>query len=172
MRNIHAPYITGDTWIHSRALLPNDLKGKVVLVDFWTYSCVNCQKTLPYLKKWWEKYKDKNFLIIGIHTPEFEFEKDKSNVERAAHELGVFWPIVLDNDYVNWNNFANKYWPAKYLVDENGYIVYTHFGEGEYEKTEKAIQSLLKNIKKEHLRKTEKEKHTHHGVCFRPTPEL
>lgn len=166
------PKITGDTWLNSKPLFPEDLSGKVVLVDFWTYSCVNCQRTLPYLREWWRKYKDKNFLIIGIHTPEFEFEKNPENVKKAIKDLGVEWPVVLDNDYTNWNNFANRYWPAKYLADAKGNIVYTHFGEGNYKETEAAIQALIKSSMGEvAMPKAESVEHAHGNVCFPPTPE-
>ena len=121
------------------------LKGKVVLVDFWTYSCINCQKTLPFLQKWWDKYKDSGLVIIGVHTPEFEFEKDPKNVEEALKKYGVSWPVVLDNDNQIWEAYANHYWPAKYLVDAGGKIIYNHFGEGNYIETELKIQSALKD---------------------------
>lgn len=166
------PKIIGDTWFNSKPLLPENISGKVVLVDFWTYSCVNCQRTLPYLREWWRKYKDMNFLIIGIHTPEFEFEKNPRNVEKAAKDLGVEWPIVMDNEHVNWNNFANRYWPAKYLADAKGNIVYTHFGEGNYQETEQEIQALIKtNMGEAALPATEEKEHGHGNVCFPPTPE-
>lgn len=169
------PEITGDIWFNppqaSKPFRVEDLEGKVVLVDFWTYSCVNCLRTIPYLKMWWEEYKDNDFLIIGIHTPEFEFEKDPKNVEKAIKDLGVQWPVVMDNDYINWNNFANHYWPAKYLVDKNGKIVYEHFGEGDYEETEQKIRQFLEfTIGEEKVQ--EIGEHTHGNVCFIPTPEI
>jgi thiol-disulfide isomerase/thioredoxin len=117
---------------------------KVVLVDFWTYSCINCQRTLPYLNAWHEKYKDAGLEIISIHTPEFEFEKETKNVAAAAEKFGVRYPIVQDNDYGTWQAYHNRYWPRKYLIDIDGYIVYDHIGEGAYEETEKKIQELLK----------------------------
>ncbi len=121
-----------------------ELRGKVVLVDFWTYTCINCIRTLPYLKSWHEKYADKGFVIIGVHTPEFEFEKDYRNVAKAVKDFGLKYPIMQDNNYATWNAYQNHYWPAKYLIDKNGKIRYTHFGEGDYDKTENAIQELLK----------------------------
>lgn len=163
------PEITGDIWFNSKRLSPADLKGKVVLVDFWTYSCVNCLRTLPYLKDWWKKYKDRGLVIIGVHAPEFEFEKDKGNVERAVRKLGVTWPVVLDNDMVNWNNFNNRFWPAKYMTDKEGNIVYTHFGEGSYKETEKAIQELLKD---DGMPEIKGDEHSHGKVCLPATPEL
>jgi len=116
---------------------------KVVMVDFWTYSCINCQRTLPYLNGWWEKYKDEGLVILGVHTPEFDFEKDLGNVRRAADKYGVEYPIILDNDYSTWRAYRNRYWPRKYLIDIDGYIVYDHIGEGGYEETERVIQRLL-----------------------------
>lgn len=167
------PEIVGSTWLNASHITPEELKGKVVLIDFWTYSCVNCLRTLPYLKNWWHKYRDMGFLIIGIHTPEFAFEQDPKNVEQAIRDLGVTWPVVLDNEYVNWENFANHYWPAEYLVDQSGMIVYQHFGEGNYHETEKTIQSLLSKIAKEHPMPMEiLPEHEHGKTCFIATPEL
>ncbi|MDP3769485.1 MAG: redoxin family protein [Candidatus Sungbacteria bacterium] len=123
----------------------SELAGKkVILVDFWTYSCINCQRTTPYLNAWYEKYKDKGFVIIGVHTPEFEFEKDYNNVKAAIEKLGIRFPVVLDNDYSTWTAYKNRYWPHKYLIDIDGYIVYDHIGEGAYTDTEKKIQELLR----------------------------
>lgn len=116
---------------------------KVILIDFWTYSCINCQRTLPYVKAWYDKYHDQGLEIISIHTPEFAFEHVLSNVQNAVHADGVKYPVVLDNDYGTWNAFGNQYWPRKYLVDIDGYIVYDHAGEGDYDTTEKAIQKAL-----------------------------
>lgn len=122
----------------------NGLIGKkVILVDFWTYSCINCQRTTPYLNAWYEKYKDKGFVIVGVHTPEFEFEKDYNNVKTAVEKFGIKFPVVLDNDYSTWTAYKNRYWPRKYLVDIDGYIVYDHIGEGGYEETEQKIQEAL-----------------------------
>ncbi|RJQ25970.1 hypothetical protein C4577_04455 [Candidatus Parcubacteria bacterium] len=164
------PNVVGNIWINSTPLTEKDFKNKVVLIDFWAYTCVNCLKTIPYLKKWWKKYKDKDFLIIGIHTPEFEFEKREDNVKKAIDKLEIEWPVVLDNDYNNWNNFANHYWPAKYLTDKQGYIIYTHFGEGAYHETEDKIQELIgEKTKKKGIKAVE---HVHGQVCFIPTPEL
>lgn len=121
-----------------------DLIGnQVILVDFWTYSCINCQRTQPYLNAWQEKYGDKGLTIVGMHTPEFEFEKDIDNVKAAVEKAGIEYPVVLDNDYATWRAYGNRYWPRKYLVDIDGYIVYDHIGEGGYEETEEKIQELL-----------------------------
>ncbi len=120
-----------------------DLKGKVVLVDFWTYTCINCQRTLPYLKAWDEKYRDKGLVIVGVHAPEFEFEKKPSNVAMAIKDFGINYLVMQDNDFATWKSYKNHYWPAKYLIDKDGNIRYTHFGEGNYDDTEIAIQELL-----------------------------
>jgi len=139
-----APSIAGITdWINSMPIDLDKLKGKVVLIDFWTYSCINCLRTLPYLKDWYQKYHAKGLEIIGIHAPEFEFEKDLNNVKNAVVRQGILWPIALDNRYMTWLNFNNHYWPAHYLIDKNGYVVYQHFGEGDYDITENNIQALL-----------------------------
>ena len=116
----------------------------IILVDFWTYSCINCQRTLPYITKWWDKYKDQGLIIIGVHTPEFDFEKEYDNVFRATQKWDVDYPVVLDNDYLTWRAYKNRYWPRKYIIDIDGFIVYDHIGEGKYAETEKVIQDLLK----------------------------
>ncbi|MBS1970450.1 MAG: cytochrome c biogenesis protein DipZ [Bdellovibrionales bacterium] len=130
-------------WLNSPPLTNAELKGKVVLIDFWTYSCINCLRTLPYMKAWNEKYKDKGLVIIGVHTPEFAFEKDLKNVTQAAKDLGVTYPIAVDNNYTIWKAFKNQYWPAHYFVDRSGRIRHHKFGEGKYEESEKIIQELL-----------------------------
>ena len=130
-------------WINSQPLKIGGLLGKVVLVDFWTYTCVNCIRTFPYLRQWHEKYADDGLVIIGVHTPEFTFEKDIQNVRKAVEKYGIRWPVALDNDYVTWESYGNRYWPAKYLIDKNGAIRYTHFGEGAYGETESRIRELL-----------------------------
>lgn len=120
-----------------------EMKGKVVLVDIWTYSCINCKRTIPYINAWYEKYKDSGFAVIGVHTPEFAFEKIQANVEKAVLGFKINYPVILDNNYQTWNALGNQFWPRKYLVDIDGYIIYDHIGEGEYEQTEKAIQYAL-----------------------------
>jgi thiol-disulfide isomerase/thioredoxin len=120
-----------------------ELKGKVVLVDFWTYSCINCIRTIPYLNAWHEKYADQGLVIVGVHAPEFEFEKNIDNVKSAVEKYGIKYPVVQDNDKGTWKAYENRYWPRKYLVDDEGYIRYDHIGEGAYAETEKVIQSLL-----------------------------
>ncbi len=139
-----APEFTGiDAWINSKPLLMKDLKGKVVLIDFWTYSCINCVRTLPYIVEWDKKYRDKGLVIIGVHAPEFEFEKDLGNVRKAVVQHGIEYPVALDSELVTWSNFNNRYWPAHYLIDKSGNVVYTHFGEGHYDITENNIRYLL-----------------------------
>lgn len=130
-------------WINSQPLNWEQLKGKVVLIDFWTYSCINCVRTLPYLIAWDKAYRNKGLVIIGVHTPEFEFEKNVNNVEDAVKHFHIQYPVVLDSEYAIWKNFHNQYWPAHYLIDKNGKVVYQHFGEGEYQATEHNIQVLL-----------------------------
>lgn len=139
------PSLSGATqWLNSPPLTGESLRGKVVLVDFWTYSCINCLRTLPYLKAWDEKYRSQGLVIIGVHTPEFAFEKDPHNVEQALHDLGINYPVAMDNRYAIWNAFRNNYWPAHYLIDADGKIRHQHFGEGAYQETERMIQALLK----------------------------
>ncbi len=139
-----APMFAGlGPWHNSEPLSMDQLRGKVVLVDFWTYSCINCIRTLPYIQGYAQKFKDDKFVIIGVHTPEFVFERDEKNVEMAIKKYGLTYPVAQDNDFGTWNAFSNHYWPAKYLIDVDGYIRYEHFGEGGYDETDKAIQSLL-----------------------------
>ena len=139
-----APEFKGITsYINTNQTKLSDLKGKVVLVDFWTYSCINCIRTLPYLVDWNQKYSDKGLVIVGVHSPEFEFEKNIDNVKQAVTRFGIKYPVLLDNDHETWNAYQNSYWPRKYLVDSDGYIRYDHIGEGGYAETENAIRSLL-----------------------------
>jgi len=137
-------FIMGGEWINSQPLTMKELRGKVVLVDFWTYTCINCIRTLPYIKDWNEKYKDKGLVIVGVHTPEFAFEREAANVKKALKDFGITYPVMQDNEYATWNAYDNHYWPAKYLIDKNGKIRDTHFGEGNYNETELFIQKLLK----------------------------
>ncbi len=146
-------FIPGGEWINSSPLTIESLKGKVVLVDFWTYTCINCIRTFPYTKSWYEKYKDQGFVLVGVHTPEFEFEKNAVNVKKAVKDFSITYPVLQDNNYATWKAYQNRYWPAHYLIDAQGRIRHTHFGEGEYEETERIIQDLLmeagKNINKD-----------------------
>ena len=130
-------------WLNSPPLTAEALKGKVVLVDFWTYSCINCLRTIPYVRAWAEKYKDKGLVVIGVHTPEFAFEQSVANVKKAISDLGIKYPVAIDNDYGIWRAFKNQYWPAHYFIDAEGRIRYHHFGEGDYEGSERVIQQLL-----------------------------
>ena len=140
----HLPSFDGATgWLNSEPLTPDGLRGRVALVDFWTYTCVNWLRTLPYVRAWAEKYADQGLTIIGVHTPEFGFEHDVENVRAQAKDLRVEYPVALDNDYGVWTAFANHFWPAVYLADAEGRIRYHHFGEGEYAMTEMVIQQLL-----------------------------
>ena len=131
-------------WLNSPPLDAQALKGKVVLVDFWTYSCINCLRTLPYVKAWAEKYRDQGLVVIGVHAPEFAFERDVGNVTKAMKELGINYPVAIDNDYKIWRAFNNEYWPAHYFADAQGRIRYHHFGEGDYAESERVIQQLLR----------------------------
>jgi thiol-disulfide isomerase/thioredoxin len=131
-------------WINSKPLKAKQLKGKVVLVDFWTYSCINCLRAVPYVRAWADKYKDDGLVVIGVHSPEFEFEGEMPNVEKAVKKFGITYPVALDSDHAIWNAFHNEYWPAHYFIDATGKVRYEHFGEGEYEQSERWIQELLK----------------------------
>jgi thiol-disulfide isomerase/thioredoxin len=130
-------------WLNSEPLAADGLRGRVVLVDIWTYSCVNWLRTLPYVRAWDERYRDRGLVVVGVHAPEFGFEHDLDNVRRAAGELGVRYPVVIDNDFAIWRSFDNRFWPAIYLVDRDGRVRFHHFGEGAYGETERAIQQLL-----------------------------
>ena len=138
------PPLTGVVeWLNSKPLTQDELKGKVVLIDFWTYSCINCLRALPYVRAWWEKYKDQGLVVIGVHTPEFAFEKILKNVRGAVTDLKISYPVAVDNDYAIWRAFDNQYWPAHYFIDAKGRIRHHHFGEGEYDESERVIQKLL-----------------------------
>ncbi len=130
-------------WLNSKPLTPPDLRGKVVLVDFWTYTCINWRRQLPYVRAWAEKYKDQGLVVIGVHTPEFEFEKNVDNVRWAVKDMRVDYPVALDSDYALWHAFKNHYWPALYFIDAKGHTRQHQFGEGEYEQSERVIQQLL-----------------------------
>jgi cytochrome c biogenesis protein CcdA/thiol-disulfide isomerase/thioredoxin len=138
------PSLAGATaWLNSPPLTPEALKGKVVLVDFWTYSCINCLRSIPYVRAWAEKYKDKGFVVIGVHAPEFAFEKQVDNVKKAVADLKIGYPVAIDNDYAIWRAFNNQYWPAHYFIDTEGRIRHHHFGEGSYDESERVIRELL-----------------------------
>jgi thiol-disulfide isomerase/thioredoxin len=138
------PALDGATqWLNSEPLTAEGLRGKVVVIDFWTYSCINCIRAIPYVKAWYAKYRDQGLVVIGIHSPEFAFEKSLRNVQREVRDLGIEYPVAVDNDYALWRAFNNQYWPAHYFVDATGNIRHTHFGEGEYDRSERVIQQLL-----------------------------
>jgi thiol-disulfide isomerase/thioredoxin len=131
------------SWINSPPLTARQLKGKVVLVDFWTYSCINCLRSVPYIRAWADKYKDSGLVVIGVHTPEFDFEKQLPNVQKAVRKFGITYPVALDSNHAIWDAFHNEYWPAHYFLDGNGKVRYEHFGEGDYDQSERWIQQLL-----------------------------
>jgi thiol-disulfide isomerase/thioredoxin len=138
-----APFTGATGWLNSPPLTTDELRGKVVLVDFWTYTCINWLRTLGYVRAWWEKYADHGLVVIGVHTPEFPFERDVDNVRLAVNEMRVEYPVALDSDYGVWEAFSNRYWPAVYIADADGRIRHHHFGEGGYEECERVIQRLL-----------------------------
>ena len=131
-------------WLNSPPLTTQQLKGKVVLIDFWTYSCINCLRAIPYVEAWSEKYKNDGLVVIGVHTPEFAFERDQANVAKSVRDLKITYPVAIDSNYAIWKAFNNQYWPAHYFIDRQGNIRYHHFGEGEYDKSEMILQQLLK----------------------------
>jgi len=151
-----APDFVGiDKWINSEPLKMQDLKGKVVLVDFWTYTCINCIRTLPYLKDWDKKYRDDGLVIVGVHSPEFEFEKNYGNVLKAVNDYQIKYPVAQDNHYGTWSAYQNRYWPHEFLIDIDGYIRHDNIGEGNYDETEIMIQTLLQERMKRLNKKNE-----------------
>ena len=154
---LSAPVIAGDRmaapltgatqWLNSAPLNREILRGHVVLVDFWTYSCSNCLNALPHVKAWNEKYRAQGLVVIGVHTPEYDAEKNQQNIEQAVKRLGITYPVAMDNKYTIWNAYENKYWPAQYLIDAQGQLRYQHYGEGAYKEIEANIQTLLKETR-------------------------
>lgn len=138
-----APELPNQVWLNSPLLKLADLRGKVVVVDFWTFDCINCIHVTPALKDWYSKYKDKGLVIIGVHSPEFDYEKDLNNVKDAVARLGVTYPVAIDNDFRTWEAYRNQYWPAMYIVDKAGQLRHVHIGEGDYEYSEQVIRALL-----------------------------
>ena len=132
-----------NAWLNSGPLNIADLRGKVVLVDFWTYGCYNCVNTLPHVTRLYDTYKDRGFIVVGVHTPEFPFEKSTANVQAAIKRHGIRYPVAQDNEYATWNAYHNQYWPAQYIVDQNGTIVFEHAGEGQYEEIERTVQKIF-----------------------------
>ena len=176
-RIIRLPEFAPGEWLNAdQPLSKQSLRGRVVLVDFWDYSCVNCVRTLPYLVRWYERYAVHGLVIIGIHSPEFAFGQIQQQVKTAVIHHHIPYPILLDNDYQNWERFANKAWPTKYLIDPDGYIRYRWQGEGHYQETERAIQALLRQqnpgITLPDPLPLLREEDTPGAVCYRPTPEL
>jgi thiol-disulfide isomerase/thioredoxin len=143
VEDIDVSYAGATGWLNSAPLTAESLKGKVVLVDFWTYSCINCLRAIPYVRAWAEKYQDQGLVVIGVHTPEFAFEQKTANVQRAVTDLHITYPVAIDNDYAIWRTFENHYWPAHYFIDAQGRVRYHHFGEGSYDHSEHVIQQLL-----------------------------
>lgn len=139
------PVLSGAVaWLNSAPLDREALKGKVVLVDFWTYDCINCQRSLPYVNRWAKRYGDQGLVVIGVHAPEYDYERVLDNVREQVAKLGIGYPVAVDNDHAIWNAFDNRFWPAHYFVDAQGEVRYVHFGEGKYEEQEQVIQALLK----------------------------
>jgi thiol-disulfide isomerase/thioredoxin len=172
---VRAPEI-GRLWFNSTPLSFRQLRGRVVLVDFWDYTCVNCIRTLPYVQAWHERYRDKGLTVIGVHTPEFTFAQYESNVERGIREFGLTYPIVVDSNREIWKAFANRYWPTKYLLDKDGYLRYGHFGEGGYAECEQGIQELIHEIdpalQLPEIMEPLREEDQPGAVCYRPSGEL
>ena len=174
---VRAPeFPTGITWLQGGPLKLADLRGRPVLIDFWDYTCINCLHTLPYLKEWHRRYSSLGLAIVGVHAPEFSFAHNGDNVRRAVAQQGLEYAVVLDNDYALWQAYANRYWPAKYLIDREGYLRYTHFGEGAYGETEGTIQTLLREAFPEIVLPDSmapvREADGPGAVCYRVTPEL
>jgi thiol-disulfide isomerase/thioredoxin len=172
---VRAPEI-GRVWLNSPPLSFRQLRGRVILVDFWDFTCVNCIRTLPYMQAWHERYRDKGLTVIGVHTPEFTFAQYESNVERGIREFGLTYPIVVDSNREIWKAFANRYWPTKYLLDKDSYLRYGHFGEGGYVECEQVIQELLREVDAkielpEIMDPLREEDHPG-AVCYRPSGEL
>jgi thiol-disulfide isomerase/thioredoxin len=174
---VRAPEFPTDvTWLQGGPVTMHDLRGRPVLIDFWDYTCVNCLRTIPYLKEWHARYLPHGLAIIGIHAPEFAFARERGYVARAVADLGIEYPIVLDNSYAIWDAYANRYWPAKYLVDKDGYVRAYHFGEGAYDEVESQIQSLIKEASPDadlpQVMPPMREEDRPGAVCYRGTPEL
>lgn len=176
-RHVRAPQLGAGQWLNTaQPLTLAGLRGQAVLVDIWEYSCVNCLRTLPYLREWHNRYASKGLTIIGVHTPEFPFGRERQQVEAAVRELDIPYPVLMDNQFETWDAFANRFWPAKYLIDAQGYIRYSSHGEGGYEAFERAIQAVLLDANPDldlppvmqPLRDEDREG----AVCYRPTPEL
>lgn len=176
-RIVRAPEFGTGEWLNvEHPLTMAGLRGKTVLVDIWDYSCINCLRTLPYLRQWHTRYADKGLVIIGVHSPEFHFGRERQQIEAAVHELEISYPVLMDNRFQTWDAFANRAWPSKYLIDPLGYIRYQSQGEGGYEKFERAIQAVLldtnPNLDLPPVMLPVREEDKEGAVCYRPTPEL
>jgi thiol-disulfide isomerase/thioredoxin len=174
---VHAPeFPPSVTWLQGGPLTMAGLRGRPVLIDFWDYTCLNCLRTLPYVKEWHRRYHSLGLTVVGVHAPEFSFAREYNNVLRAVREHGVEYPVLLDNDYAVWQAYANRYWPAKYLVDGNGYLRGYHHGEGAYRETEEALQALLREsfpqILLPGLMDPVRDEDRPGAVCYRVTPEI
>ncbi|MCI0396574.1 MAG: redoxin domain-containing protein [Chloroflexi bacterium] len=174
---VRMPEFAEGEWLNRpRPLSRAELRGQVVLVDFWDYTCINCIRTLPYLSRWHERYADKGLTIVGVHAPEFKFARARPQIEAAIEEFGIRYPVLLDNEYQTWERFANRAWPSKHLVDTEGYIRYHRQGEGYYAETEEAIQTLLRRrdpaVSLPEVLPPLRGEDTPGAVCYRPTPEL
>ena len=174
---IHAPeFPLNVTWLQGGPLAVSELRGRPMLIDFWDYTCVNCLRILPYVKEWHRRYGPLGLTIVGVHAPEFSFAREAGNVQRAVREHGIEYPVVLDNEYAIWQAYANRYWPAKYLIDGKGYIRGYHHGEGAYRETEDALQALLRESFPEvllpGLMEPVRDEDAPGAVCYRVTPEL
>jgi len=176
-RNVRAPEFGRGEWLNTpQPLAMKALRGRAVLVDIWEYSCINCLRTLPYLREWQRRYADKGLMLVGVHSPEFHFGRERQVLAAALEELDISYPVLMDNDYQTWDAFANRFWPAKYLIDQLGYIRYSSHGEGGYGEFERAIQAVLREANgdldlpppMQPIREEDKPG----AVCYRPTPEL
>lgn len=177
-QTIHAPeFPSGLRWINSPPLTLQQLRGKVVLVDFWDYTCVNCVRTMPYVVEWAAKYKAQGLVTIGVHAPEFAFAREAHQIEKACAEFGIDYPVVLDNQYAIWQAFDNKGWPGKFVIDAQGYIRFSHIGEGEYLRTEMILQAALREanpstFKPQPFTNPKRGEDSPGAMCYRPSPEL
>lgn len=174
---VRAPEFASGQWLNTpQPLTMAGLRRQVVLIDFWEYSCVNCIRTLPYLREWHNRYARHGLLIIGIHTPEFRFGRERQQIEAAITEFDIPYPVLMDDQLANWDAYANRFWPAKYLIDQRGYIRYQNHGEGEYDTTEQAIQTLLHEINPAldfpPIMQPLRDEDRTGAVCYHPTPEL
>lgn len=170
------PLLEKEFWFNAEPDIVNNLKGKVVLIDFWDYTCVNCIRTFPYIKEWHKRYANKGLIIIGVHAPEFAFAKERKNVARAIEDFNLKYPIVMDNEFTIWQYLSNRHWPAKYIFDKVGMLHYEHFGEGNYGETEAMIQKLLREIDQDielpEIMKPVRDTDIPGAVCYQVTPEI